>query len=118
MRRRSARQRAARVVVSVILLTAGAGFVFEAIDGRWDQYRFRQRGRTVQAGSLKLNLDCSGSGKRTVILDSGLASLQRAGCWYSGRWLHLREFVRGIGPVTAGASLARNPEPAYRSQKN
>jgi len=39
-----------------------------------DARRFPQRGRSVQAGSLRLNLDCSGHGAVTVILDSGMGA--------------------------------------------
>jgi pimeloyl-ACP methyl ester carboxylesterase len=37
-----------------------------------DARRFPQRGRAVQVGPIKLNLNCSGQGSPTVILDSGL----------------------------------------------
>lgn len=63
-----------RVVLTIIaftLLLMCAGAAYEAI-GNWrDSRRFPQHGKTVQAGSIKLNLDCSGQGGPTVVLESG-----------------------------------------------
>jgi pimeloyl-ACP methyl ester carboxylesterase len=40
--------------------------------GNWrDAGRFPQRGKSVQAGQVKLNLNCTGSGNPTVVLESG-----------------------------------------------
>jgi pimeloyl-ACP methyl ester carboxylesterase len=48
------------------------GALYELI-GRWrDVKRFPQRGHLVQAGSIRMNIDCSGQGSPTVILESGL----------------------------------------------
>jgi len=48
------------------------GAVYETV-GKWrDSQRFPQIGRSVRAGKLRLNLDCSGSALPTIILDSGL----------------------------------------------
>jgi pimeloyl-ACP methyl ester carboxylesterase len=47
------------------------GALYEMI-GRWrDAQRFPQRGHLVQAGSIRMNIDCSGQGSPTVILESG-----------------------------------------------
>ena len=47
------------------------GALYEMI-GRWrDTQRFPQRGHLVQAGSIRMNIDCSGQGSPTVILESG-----------------------------------------------
>ncbi len=55
----------------VIVSLATTGALYEAI-GRWrDAQRFPQRGHLVQAGSIRLNIDCSGQGSPTVILESG-----------------------------------------------
>jgi pimeloyl-ACP methyl ester carboxylesterase len=55
---------------SIFLACAGAAY--QAI-GNWrDARRFPQRGRSVDVGGLKLNLNCNGSGRPIVILESGL----------------------------------------------
>ena len=57
------------LLVTVSLATTGA--LYEMID-RWrDTRRFRERGHLVQAGSIRMNIDCSGQGSPTVILESG-----------------------------------------------
>jgi pimeloyl-ACP methyl ester carboxylesterase len=56
-------------LVTVSLAITGA--LYEMI-GRWrDVQRFPQRGHLVQAGSIRMNIDCSGQGSPTVILESG-----------------------------------------------
>lgn len=60
----------ALVGLGVVLALVGSTY---QIFGTWrDPRRFPQRGRSVQAGKLRLNLDCSGSGSPTVVLDSGM----------------------------------------------
>jgi pimeloyl-ACP methyl ester carboxylesterase len=60
---------AALCLVTVSL--AITGVLYEMI-GRWrDARRFPQRGRLVQAGSIRMNIDCRGTGSPTVILESG-----------------------------------------------
>jgi len=55
----------------VIVSLAMTGALYEMI-GRWrDAQRFPQRGHFVQAGSIRMNIDCSGRGLPTVILESG-----------------------------------------------
>jgi pimeloyl-ACP methyl ester carboxylesterase len=60
-------------LVLFVLALAVAGAAYQAI-GNWnDARRFPQVGRLVQAGPIKLNIDCSGeggAGKPTVILES------------------------------------------------
>jgi len=57
------------LLLAVYLATTGA--LYEMI-GRWrDTRRFPERGRLVQAGSIRMNVDCSGQGSPTVILESG-----------------------------------------------
>ena len=56
-------------LVTVSLAITGA--LYQMI-GRWrDVRRFPQRGHLVQAGSIRMNIDCSGQGSPTVILESG-----------------------------------------------
>ena len=57
------------LLVAVSLAITGA--LYQMI-GRWrDAQRFRQRGHLVQVGSIRMNIDCSGHGSPTVILESG-----------------------------------------------
>jgi pimeloyl-ACP methyl ester carboxylesterase len=56
--------------LAVLLSCVGASY---QVIGTWrDARRFPQRGRTVQAGNVRLNIDCSGNGSPTIILDSGM----------------------------------------------
>jgi pimeloyl-ACP methyl ester carboxylesterase len=57
------------LALAVLLPCFGA--VYETIGGWRDAHRFSQRGKSVQAGPMKLNLNCNGQGSPTVILDSG-----------------------------------------------
>jgi pimeloyl-ACP methyl ester carboxylesterase len=54
-----------------LLLAAALGFTYEEI-GRWQdsQHRFRI-GKAVDVGGRSLNVECSGSGLPTVVLESG-----------------------------------------------
>jgi len=56
-------------VVAVSLAFAGA--LCEIIGRKRDTQRFLQRGHVVHAGSIRMNIDCSGQGSPTVILESG-----------------------------------------------
>jgi pimeloyl-ACP methyl ester carboxylesterase len=61
----------ALALVGLTLLIASAGSAYQLI-GNWrDARRFSQRGRFVQAGPIKMNMDCTGSGSPTVILEQG-----------------------------------------------
>jgi pimeloyl-ACP methyl ester carboxylesterase len=54
----------------VVLLLAGVTYEYV---GRWqDEHRFPKEGQRVDIGGRKLNLNCTGQGTPTVILDSGL----------------------------------------------
>src|SRR5713226_2792133 len=60
------------VLFASSIFLACAGAAYQAI-GNWrDARRFPQRGRSVGVAGLKLNLNCNGSGRPTVILESGL----------------------------------------------
>jgi pimeloyl-ACP methyl ester carboxylesterase len=68
--------RIARASIAGLLLfaisLAIAGALYEVI-GRWhDAQHFPQRGHLVKVGSIHMNIDCSGQGSPTVILESGL----------------------------------------------
>ena len=56
----------------VAVCVAITGALYETI-GRWrDTRRFHERGHLMQAGSIRMNIDCSGEGSPTVMLESGL----------------------------------------------
>jgi pimeloyl-ACP methyl ester carboxylesterase len=57
------------LLVTVSLAITGA--LYEMVGGWRDARRFPQRGHLVQAGSIRMNIDCSGQGSPTVILESG-----------------------------------------------
>jgi pimeloyl-ACP methyl ester carboxylesterase len=59
--------------VMLLLALAIAGAAYQVLGNWQDAQRFPQKGRLVQAGAIKLNIDCSGeggAGKPTVILES------------------------------------------------
>jgi pimeloyl-ACP methyl ester carboxylesterase len=47
------------------------GALYEIVGRLRDTRRFLERGHLVQAGSILMNIDCSGQGSPTVILESG-----------------------------------------------
>jgi pimeloyl-ACP methyl ester carboxylesterase len=63
--------RTALALVTLVVLLACMGATYQLF-GNWrDARRFPQRGRSVQAGRMKLNLNCGGDGSPAVILESG-----------------------------------------------
>jgi pimeloyl-ACP methyl ester carboxylesterase len=65
-------RRTALALLALLIALAAAGAIYQVV-GEWrDARRFPQRGRSVQAGAVKLNLDCTGQASPTVILDSGM----------------------------------------------
>jgi pimeloyl-ACP methyl ester carboxylesterase len=64
-------RRAALSLLALIIVLACVGATYQLI-GTWrDARRFPQQGRSVKAGQLKLNLNCSGIGNPPVILENG-----------------------------------------------
>jgi pimeloyl-ACP methyl ester carboxylesterase len=64
-------RKGALALVMVLTVLTFIGAMYQVI-GTWhDARRFPQRGRTVRAGPLKMNMDCAGSGSPTVILEQG-----------------------------------------------
>ena len=55
----------------VVVCLALTGAFYEMIGRRRDTRRFPERGHLVQVGSIRMNIDCSGQGSPTVILESG-----------------------------------------------
>lgn len=67
------------VVLTLVVFAIGSaitGATYQAVGTWYDGRRFPRHGKSVQAGALKLNLDCSGdrkaAGSPEVILDSGM----------------------------------------------
>lgn len=58
------------VVLAVVLIVAGAGY--QAIQNAADARHFHPEGRSVDVGGQALNLNCTGQGSPTIVLDSGL----------------------------------------------
>jgi len=69
-------KRILQVVLALVVLAAICGAAYQAI-GNWrDAHRFPQEGRSVELGAefpnVSLNMECSGQGSPTVVLDTGL----------------------------------------------
>ncbi len=65
-------RRIAFIIVAVALLFGVFGISYQVIVARADAHRFHQEGKSVDVGGYKLNIDCTGKGSPTVILESGL----------------------------------------------
>lgn len=55
-----------------MVLLVGTGHLYQSTKARGDAKRFRPRGRAVDVGGYKLNINCAGYGSPTVILEAGL----------------------------------------------
>ncbi len=62
----------ARIAVGIPLVFAISGISYQAITARADARRFHQQGKFVDVSGYRLNIDCTGKGSPTVILESGL----------------------------------------------
>ncbi|MBV8206508.1 MAG: hypothetical protein JO041_06930, partial [Acidobacteria bacterium] len=62
-------------VFGLLVLLAAAGAVYNTIEQHQDARRFPQQGKSVslgpEFGSAALNIDCSGQGSPSVVLESG-----------------------------------------------
>jgi pimeloyl-ACP methyl ester carboxylesterase len=58
--------------IALVVLLGAAGAGYQAASERRDRERFPQVGRSIDVGGFTLNLDCTGTGRPTVILESGL----------------------------------------------
>jgi|SRR5665213_1318099 len=64
-------RRGSILIGGLAILLASLGATYQLV-GTWlDTRRFPQQGRSVQAGPIKMNIDCTGSGWPTVILEQG-----------------------------------------------
>jgi len=62
---------ASLLLFGILIVVAIIGFSYQLIEMRADARRFRQQGRSVDIGGYKLNIDCTGQGQPTVVLESG-----------------------------------------------
>ncbi|MEP7366133.1 MAG: alpha/beta hydrolase [Acidobacteriota bacterium] len=59
-------------LAGVLILAAALGACYQAIAARMEARRFPEPGRLIDIGGFRLQLNCTGSGSRTVILEAGL----------------------------------------------
>ena len=55
-----------------LLLAIAAGATYQSIKARSDARRFPQEGKSVNIGGFNLNINCTGQGSPTVVLEAGL----------------------------------------------
>jgi pimeloyl-ACP methyl ester carboxylesterase len=72
-------KRIATAAVLLIVAFAVVGSSYEAISERSDRERFPQQGKSVDVGGFSLNINCTGQGSPTVILESGLGTVSVPG---------------------------------------
>lgn len=60
------------MIGAIVSVAACVGAVYETLGARRDASRFPRRGKSIEIGGLRLNLNCVGSARPTVILESGL----------------------------------------------
>lgn len=60
------------LVIALVVVLAVIGASYQAIQNSADSRRFHQEGKSVDVGGHELNIDCTGQGSPTVVLDSGL----------------------------------------------
>jgi pimeloyl-ACP methyl ester carboxylesterase len=69
------------LAIGIVLLLAAPGISYQVVESRADSHRFHQEGKSVDVGGYKLNINCTGTGSLTVVLESGLGSPAIA--WHS-----------------------------------
>ena len=62
----------ALLTTGIALLLAITGISYQAVEARADARRFHEEGKLVDVGGYKLNIDCTGKGSPTVVLESGV----------------------------------------------
>jgi pimeloyl-ACP methyl ester carboxylesterase len=60
---------------ALVILLALAGASYQLIESRLDARHFPENGRLIDVGGYSLLLNCTGTGRPTVILESGLGDL-------------------------------------------
>src|ERR1700740_2725174 len=61
-----------RSFLSVIILLAATGFIYENISEARDRRSNPMPGQLVDVGGYKMHIDCTGQGGPVVVLDAGL----------------------------------------------
>jgi pimeloyl-ACP methyl ester carboxylesterase len=103
-----------KVVFAILILALVAltgGMTYEAIGRLSDARRFPVRGRIVDIGGYGLNINCTGSGSPTVILESGLGEPARS---WIGIQSGVERFTRVCSYDRAGYGQS-DPGPQPRS---
>ncbi len=67
--------RVALSIVGLSILLAIAGAAYQTVETRADAARSPESGRLVDSGGHRLNINCTGTGSPTVILEAGLGDL-------------------------------------------
>jgi pimeloyl-ACP methyl ester carboxylesterase len=98
-------------VMIVALIALAGGMVYESIGRMSDARRLPVRGRMVDIGGYRLNINCTGTGSPTVILDSGLG--EPALSW-KGVQAGVSQFTRVCSYDRAGYGQS-DPGPQPRS---
>lgn len=65
-------RRTVRILLVLMLVLAGAGFLYENVSEARDRRFNPMPGRRFDVGGFKMHIDCEGQGSPTVILESGL----------------------------------------------
>src|SRR5437660_1014957 len=86
-------------IVSMPVLLLAGGMMYEVAGRVSDARRFPVHGRMVDIGGYRLNIDCTGAGGPTVILDSGLGEPARS---WSGVQTGVARFTRVCSYDRAG----------------
>jgi hypothetical protein len=58
----------ASISVAVVVLLFVLGGLYQLLGTTLDSRRFPQRGKSIQAGQVKLNMDCGGTAARQILL--------------------------------------------------
>ena len=106
------------VIVALVLALLCAGAIYQQFGNWQDSRRFPQHGKSISLGDafsgVSLNLDCTGSGSPTVILDSGLG-VPAAG-WYQVQ-PEISKFTRVCSYDRAGYGWSTpGPQPRTSAQ--
>jgi len=75
LRRKPQLRNIASAIIGLILLLALAGASYQTVATSVDAHRLPEPGRLVDIGGLRLQLNCTGKGSPTVILESGLGDV-------------------------------------------
>lgn len=83
-------RRILRFAALLLLATAGAGAVYEAVARRRAAREFTPPGRLVDVGGRRIHMDCRGTGSPTVVLEAGLDTF---GAW---GWMPVHDSLAAV----------------------